>query len=336
MTNEAVLITGASGEIGYSLIEHLIGAEQLEIVTLDLKPLNNPAGVCHYQADMLDAATLKTIFDNHNIQHVFHLAALLSSAGERDPFRAHRVNVEATVSLMRQCCASSSSMDSPIRFVFPSSIAVYGVSSSQRAHPVREDESLHPQTMYGLNKFSIEGVGRYLSSPSIAARGRLDFRSLRFPGLLSADSLPSGGTTDFASEMIHAACQQQPYECYISPHITLPFLTMPDAIHALINLWHQEEPTLTARIFNVFGFSLSPRDVETLLAEHSLNPRISYQVDRKRENITLAWPEALDDSLARKVWGWLPTLNKLAAFQEYLIPTIQKRYQSSLSPSNTL
>ena len=213
-----VLITGAGGEIGHGLVTRIAAAGS-PIITLDVNVLERPlARRAEFTGSINDVGLLDRILAEFEVDRVFHLAALLSSRSEFTPVAAHHVNVEGTLNLLEFAQRQGESHGRPVTFVYPSSIAAFGLpdpATKARAARVREDEYAHPQTMYGCNKLYCEQLGDYyakhykqLSADAIA---RVDFRCVRFPGLISAVTLPSGGTSDYAPEMIHAAAKRERY-----------------------------------------------------------------------------------------------------------------------------
>src|SRR5262249_53085404 len=192
---------------------------------------------------ILDNNLLERILAEFEVDLIFHLAALLSTRAEFTPMAAHHVNVEGTLNLLEFAAREGDSHGRSVVFVYPSSIAVYGLpdlDTRSKAARVREDDWNKPNTMYGCNKLYCEQLGRYYAKHykqlSEAIRPRVDFRCVRFPGLISAVTMPSGGTSDYASEMIHAAAKQEPYACFVRPDSRIPFMAMPDAVEALLKL----------------------------------------------------------------------------------------------------
>ena len=245
MRKPVILITGAGGEIGHGLVTRL-SAAGAPIITLDVTPLDAtlaPHVTREFSGSITDTALLDRILAEFELERVFHLAALLSTRSEFTPVTAHHVNVEGTLNLLEFAQRQGESHGRPVVFVYPSSIAAYGVpdlASKHRAARVREDDFTHPTTMYGCNKLYCELLGHYyarrykqLSADAIA---RVDFRAVRFPGLISALTTPSGGTSDYAPEMIHAAAQGKPYACFVRPDTRIPFMAMPDSVTALLRL----------------------------------------------------------------------------------------------------
>jgi threonine 3-dehydrogenase len=154
----------------------------------------------------------------------------------------------------------------------------------------------------------------------------VDFRAVRLPGLISASTTPSGGTSDYAPEMIHAAAQGRPYACFVRPDAQIPFMSMPDAIDALLALAAASRERLGQTAYNVRAFAPTADEIRAEVLRAFSNARISYQVDPKRQNIIDTWPADVDDSAARRDWGFSPAFDFARAFRDYLIPTIKDRY----------
>jgi nucleoside-diphosphate-sugar epimerase len=332
-----VLITGANGEIGHGLITRLASDGSRPIITLDLTALDpslKPLVRREFTGSILDHTLLERILAEFEIELIFHLAALLSTRSEFTPVTAHQVNVEGTLQLLEFAQKEGESHGRRVVFVYPSSIAAYGLpdaATRARAGAVREDEWNQPRTMYGCNKLYCEQLGRYYARfyKQLAAEplaGRLDFRCLRFPGLISAVTVPSGGTSDFAPEMIHAAAQGEPYKCFVRPDTRIPFMTMPDGIDALLQLAAAPAERLSRTAYNVRAFNPSAEDVRDVVLRAFPGADIGYAVDLKRQGIVDSWPSDVDDSAARQDWGFNPRYDFARAFEDYLIPTIRGRW----------
>ena len=189
-----------------------------------------------------------------------------------------------------------------------------------------------PATMYGCNKLYCEHLGRYYSEhyKQLAAEnlaGKVDFRSVRFPGLISAATVPSGGTSDYAPEMLHAAAQREPYACFVRPDTRIPFMAMPDAVDALLRLAAAPRPSLTRSVYNVGSFSPSAEQIRARVVAAFSGAEISFAPHEKRQRIVDSWPADVDDSAARRDWGFAPRYYEARAFSEYLVPTIRERYR---------
>jgi threonine 3-dehydrogenase len=222
----------------------------------------------------------------------------------------------------------------PVVFFYPSSIAAYGlpsVAAKADAGKVKEDDFNQPTTMYGANKLYCEHLGRYYGRhyKQLAAgppTGKVDFRCIRFPGLISAETLPSGGTSDYAPEMIHAAAAGQPYACFVRPDTRIPFMTMPDAIDAIVRLVRAPREALSRTVYNIGAFAPTAAEVGAIVHRAFPDAAMSSEVDEKRQRIVDSWPVDVDDSAARRDWEYLPQHDLASAFGDYLIPTIRMRY----------
>ncbi|MGH9370683.1 MAG: NAD-dependent epimerase/dehydratase family protein, partial [Vicinamibacterales bacterium] len=332
-----VLITGAGGEIGHGLIDRLSADSHRAIVTLDLSRLDNaiaPLVDREITGSILDRPLLERVLAEYQVELVFHLAALLSTRSEFTPLAAHQVNVEGTLNLLEFAQHEAESHGRPVIFLYPSSIAVYGLpdlETKERSGKVHEDQWTHPTTMYGCNKLYCEQLGNYYARhfkqlAAESASGRVDFRCVRFPGLISAVTMPSGGTSDYAPEMIHAAAKGEPYEAFVRPDTRIPFMAMPDGVDALIRLAAAPRGRLTRTAYNVAAFNPSAEEVRGVVAEAFPGVEITWDVDAKRQGILDTWPADVDVRAARQDWGFAPRYDFEHAFAEYLIPTIRERY----------
>ncbi len=335
MRKPVTLITGASGEIGHELITRLAASGSV-LITLDVTPLDPLiARLVSRQlvGSVTDTSLLERVLSEFEVDRVFHLAARLSTRSEFTPTTAHYVNVEGTLNLLEFAQRQGESHGRPVLFVYPSSIAAYGLSdlaTKARAGGVREDEYTHPVTLYGCNKLYCEQLGRYYSRHykqlSADVTRRVDFRAVRFPGLISAETVPSGGTSDYASEMIHAAARGEPYACFVRPDTTMPFMAMPDGVEALLKLASAPRAGLTRTEYNVRAFSPSASEIRDVVLKAFPEATVTYHVDEKRQAIVDSWPADVDDSAARRDWGFEPMYDFERAFRDYLMPTIRRRY----------
>lgn len=338
MRKPVVLITGANGEIGHGLIDHFARAGKTNILAFDLRPLDErlqPLVTATVAGDILDTALLQKLADEYEIREIYHLAALLSTRSEHAPELAHRVNVEGTLNLLKLAQDQSRAARRSVLFLFPSSIAVYGlpsVDAKQRAGQVREHEWTTPSTMYGCNKLYCEQLGCYYSdhyrqlAPEAGASG-LDFRAIRFPGLISALTMPSGGTSDYAPEMIHAAAQGKAYSCFVPERAQIPFMAMPDGVKAILKLAATPIEKLSQRVYNIGAFSPTAGEIRDRVLAAFPDASISFSTDRPRAAIVDSWPSDVNDSAARRDWGWSPDYDVDRAFDEYLIPAISEHYR---------
>ena len=333
----SVLITGASGEMGHGLIARLAAAEpDRPVVTLDLNPLAAelaPKVRQQFVGSILDRELLDRVLAEYEVDRVFHLAALLSTRSEFSPALAHKVNVEGALNMLVFAERQGESHGRPVVFFYPSSVAAFGLpdlAAKAKAGKVREDEYNFPTTMYGANKLYCEHLGRYYGRhyKQLAADklGKVDFRCIRFPGLISAATVPSGGTSDYAPEMIHAAARGEPYACFVRPDTRIPFMTMPDAVEAILRLADAPRGLLSRTVYNIGAFAPSAGEVEEVVRAAFPGAAITTQVDVKRQGIVDTWPADVDDTAARRDWRHAPAHDLRSAFHDYLIPSVRKRY----------
>jgi threonine 3-dehydrogenase len=335
MRKPVVLITGAGGEIGHGLVTRL-AQSGVPIITVDLSRLDASLASLvtrEFTGSITDLGLLDRVLAEFEVDRVFHLAALLSTRAEFTPVTAHHVNVEGTLNLLEFSQRQGESHGRPVTFIYPSSIAAYGLpdlETKARAGAVTEDQYAHPRTMYGCNKLYCEQLGhyyaRYYKQLSADAIARVDFRGVRFPGLISAMTAPSGGTSDYAPEMIHAAAKGEAYDCFVRPDTTIPFMAMPDAVDALLTLAAARRDRLTRSAYNLTAFAPSASAIRDIVVAAFPAAAIGFKVDAKRQGIIDSWPAAVDDSAARRDWGFEPQYDFDRAFSEYLIPTIRQRY----------
>ena len=335
MREQSVLVTGACGEIGQALVQSL-SKQSSHIVTADLVPL--PEAIKnlsseHFQGDLVNRIK---IFYDYDFDVIFHLAASLSSKAEVATEEAHHINVEGTMQLLMLAAYKSEKLKKAVKFLFPSSIAVYGFPNRAAKHAagnVKEEQCNTPHTMYGCNKLYCEKLGMYYSlycgqhhldpvPPTM-----LDFRAIRFPGLVSAFTTPSGGTSDYGPEMLHSAAAGNPYSCFVDADTRISFMAMPDAIKSLMRLTDAPRESLSAQVYNIAAFSLSAGDFRQRAMAAFPEAKITFEPNPRRQGIVDSWPEDVDDSRARQDWGWKPDYDSDKFFDVYFLPEINKRYQ---------
>lgn len=335
MSEQLVLVTGACGEIGQALVQGLAQRGGFRIVTSDLMPLPEAIRSLsseHVQGDLV--YKIKTFYD-YDFEIIFHLAASLSSKAEVATEEAHRINVEGTMQLLMMAAHRSEKYRKPIKFLFPSSIAAYGfpdLETKCRAGRVQEDAWNTPHTMYGCNKLYCEKLGIYYSryhgqrhldpNPPVM----LDFRAIRFPGLISALTLPSSGTSDYGPEMLHAAAQGKPYTCFVRADTKISFMAMPDAIKSLLLLTEAPRASLSHNVYNIAAFAPTADEFRERALKAFPGAHITFEPNPRRQGIVDSWPEDVDDSLARAEWGWKPDYDADAFFDDYFLPEIRRRY----------
>lgn len=332
---QAILLTGAGGEVGHGLIHALSEASDTPIVAFDLRPLDETlASRCHavFTGDIRNPFALSEIMARYEITEVYHLAALLSSTGERNPDLAHEVNTQGTMNLLRLCAQQGQATGRSVKFIYPSSIAVYGLPSEaekRRAGAVREDQYLTPITMYGVNKLCCEHLGRYYSEHYRLLAGGdasapIDFRCVRYPGLISPHTAPSGGTSDYGPLMLHAAARGEQGVCFVDEDARLPFMLMADAVAATLAL--AQADTLGQRIYNVASFAPRAGEIAAAISEHFPSFRVRYEINPSRAGIVASWPADVDRSAAARDLD-LPLDREFErVLAEELVPIVRKMY----------
>lgn len=335
MSVKNVLITGACGEIGQALVQGLAQKGGYQVVAADMMPLPESIKSLvaeHVQGDLVNKVK---IFYDYDFDIIFHLAASLSSKAEVATEEAHRINVEGTMQLLMMAAYRSEKYKKEVKFLFPSSIAAYGmgcIETKKAAGRVKEDEYNTPQTMYGCNKLYCEKLGMYYSRYNgqrhldVNPPVMLDFRAIRFPGLVSAFTLPSGGTSDYGPEMLHAAAQGKPYSCFVREDTRISFMAMPDAIKSLLMLTDVPRKKLSHTVYNIAAFALTAGEFRDRAVKAFPNAKITFEPNPRRQGIVDSWPEDVDDSLARADWNWKPDYDVDAFFDDYFLPQIRKRY----------
>jgi threonine 3-dehydrogenase len=338
MRKEVILITGANGEIGHGLITFLGQKSHVQIVAMDVQPLDEilkPYCERFIQGDILDTMLLGRMVAEFEIHTIYHLASILSTKAEYNPETGHRVNVEGTLNLLRLAVEQSTWQGHSVKFIYPSSIATYGLPSLEiknKIARVKEQEWLMPVTMYGCNKLYCEHLGRYYAfyyRQLAADRGKyaIDFRALRFPGLISATTMPTGGTSDYGPEMLHHAAQGLPYACFVRRDTCLPFMVMPDAVKALLQLEAAPKERLTQVVYNITSFNPTAQDINNIVKKAFPKAEITFAPHQNRQAIVDSWPSDVDDTAARNDWDWQPDFDQDRAFNEYLIPAVRDRYR---------
>jgi nucleoside-diphosphate-sugar epimerase len=335
MSEKQVLVTGACGEIGQALVQGLSKHGGYKIVTADFAALPDSIknlSAEHVQGDLV--YKIKNFYD-YDFDIIFHLAASLSSKAEVATEEAHRINVEGTMQLLMLAAYRAEKYNKAVKFLFPSSIAAYGLPDIQTkkiAGMLKEDEWNIPHTMYGCNKLYCEKLGmyygKYFGQKHLDANPptMLDFRALRFPGLISALTLPSSGTSDYGSEMLHAAAQNKPYTCFVREDTKISFMAMPDAIKSLLMILDVPREKLSSNVYNLAAFAITADEFRQRALQAFPDAKITFESNPRRQGIVDSWPEDVDDSLARADWNWKPDYDVNRFFDDYFMPEIRKRY----------
>ena len=320
MNKKVILITGSNGEIGKSLIDKL--SKNNTIIALDVNH-NSKSNIETIKGSILDNNILNKINNKYKLSEIYHLAAVLSTKAQKNPSFSNEVNYNGTINLLEIARLQAKKYNHSIKFFFPSSIAIYNILNSDLNNNINEKDNINnPITEYGKAKLKCEKIGieKYL------IKG-VDFRCIRFPGIISAISRPTGGTSDYAPEMIHAAFLNEKYNCFVNNKTILPFIAMPDAIDAIIKLMNTSKENIKSKIYNVTSFSPSVSDLEIKIKEFFPNFKLSYDIDKNRQKIVDSWPNFINDTLAREEWGWSSNLNFDNFFINYINPNLKEYYK---------
>ena len=304
-----ILITGGAGQVGSDLIK-LFHANDAEVSVFDLVPAPEdlPAGVDWRRGDITDASELDEYVKQRRPDIIFHLAALLSAIGEKMPHRCYRVNMNGTHNVLE----AARLFDVP-QVMYASTIAVFGPGLPD---PVQDDVPLQPTTMYGVTKVAGELLGAYYKQ-----RWDVDFRGVRFPGLINA-GIPGGGTTDYALFMYVDGIRYGHYECFVGPQSKVPMMYMPDALRAMVELSEADGDKLSRSIYNIAAMSPTAEEFAGAVRKRVPDVELTFRVDPKRQAILESWPCVLDDSAARRDWNWNHEYD-LETMSDDLVPKIR-------------
>ena len=295
MAKEKILVIGASGQIGVELtlaLRKIYG--NAAVIASDLREENDLLkGTGPYVSmDVMNKEMLHVQVIRQGITQIYLLAAILSATGEKNPHLAWSLNMQSLLNVLDIAKEEKLS-----KVYWPSSIAVFGPTSPKINCP--QQTVIEPITVYGISKYAGEFWCNYYHQ-----RYGVDVRSLRYPGLISYKSAPGGGTTDYAVEIFHEALESKKYQCFLNEDTYLPMMYMPDAIRATIELMEANASKISVRTsYNISGMSFSPKEITAEIKKHIPEFAISYKEDY-RQAIANSWPQSIDDSVARKDWGW--------------------------------
>ena len=294
MKNEKILIIGAGGQLGTELTQglwSLYGKEN--VIATDIKDPQGILSQANFEIlDVLKQKHLYEFIDKNKVTQIYHLAAVLSATGEKNPKFAWHLNMDGLVHVL------DAAVEYKVRKIYwPSSIAVFGPSTPRTNTP--QDTIMDPTTIYGISK----QAGERWCDWYFRKHG-VDVRSLRYPGLIGYKSKPGGGTTDYAVDIFFKAITDKKYECFLKPDSYLPMMYMDDAVKATLDL--MEAPTEKVRVrssYNIAAMSFCPSEIAREISRHIPDFEITYKPDF-RQSIADSWPQSIDDSPARKDWGW--------------------------------
>jgi nucleoside-diphosphate-sugar epimerase len=314
-----ILVTGATGQIGSELTMELrkrYNGENIVAAGHKRKPDGKllKSGPFEY-VDVADKENIEKVVNKYEVDTIYHLAAVLSAVGEENPQFAWHVNMDGLYNVLeiaRECCIA--------RVFWPSSIAVFGLGAPRVNTP--QDTVLTPRTMYGVTKVAGELLCNYYFS-----RFGLDVRSIRYPGIISSETPPGGGTTDYAVEIFYEAIKKKQYTCFVREDTVLPMMYMPDCIKATIDLMEADSSRVKHRTsYNVAAISFSAGELTAEIKKHIPGFRCEYKPDF-RQKIADSWPMSIDDSIARVEWGWEFTYD-LASMTKDMIEKLSKKFSA--------
>jgi nucleoside-diphosphate-sugar epimerase len=313
-----ILVTGAVGQIGSeltTLLRKKFGNDNVLATGRKTKPsealLNS--GPFEY-IDICKRETIEKVVKDYDIDTIYNMAAILSAIGEEKPLLCWDVNINGLYN-----CLEVAREHSMVRVFVPSSIAVFGPETPRDNTP--QETILKPKTMYGTTKVAGELLGDYYFR-----RFGLDVRGVRYPGIISNETLPGGGTTDYSVEIFYEAIKNKKYTCFLKEDTVLPMMYMPDCIKGTIDLMETDISKLKHHCdFNMASMSFSAGELASEIKKHIPDFKVSYKPDF-RQKIADTWPKSIDDSAARKEWGWKPSYN-ISSMTKDMLEKLCKRYK---------
>ncbi|KAM7449543.1 hypothetical protein ABFA07_002674 [Porites harrisoni] len=310
-----ILITGSLGQLGRGLAKILrekYGRDNIIMSDIAKASWDVLESGPYIYADILDFKNLQSIVVNERIDWLVHFSAILSAVGEQNVSQALQVNVEGVHNIFELCRRNN------LRLFCPSTIGAFGPETP--SNPTPDLTIQRPKTIYGVAKVHMELLGEYYHH-----KFGLDFRSARFPGVISADTAPGGGTTDYAVHIFHEALRQGKYNCYLRKDTRMPMIYLPDCLRATVELLEAPSENLKMRTYNINAISFTPEELANEVRKFIPRLEMAYEPD-ERQAIADSWPQVLEDSNARKDWGWQHEydLNAMTiAMLEALAPTVK-------------
>jgi len=307
-----ILITGSEGQVGAKLVEAFVKRYGYEnVLASDLKPANQIKDRQYVELNVLDKPQLAKTINDFRPNTIVHLAAILSGKGEENPVLAYKINETGLYNVF------DLALERKLSVFIPSTIAVFGPTTPAEDTP--DVVTTKPETVYGMTKVFMELLGNYYFN-----RYGLDFRTIRYPGVVSADP-PGGGTTDYIIEMFYAAAQNQSYQSFLSENTALPMMHIDDLIDGTIQYMEVESSKLTDRIYNMSAFKVTPKETE--MAIRKINPsfRSTYLSDF-RQRIADSWPNSINYNAATRDWKFMPKYRSVDDLAEPLLKEIQAKF----------
>ena len=315
MKKESILITGAGGQIGQVLTKALQKKHGIDaVLTSDVRRFEN--GKKRFEIlDVLDKEHMGELVTEYGITQIYHLAAILSAKGEKHPQFTWKINMEGLFNVLEVA------RDAGVEKVFhPSSIAAFGPNTPKINTP--QDAPATPTTVYGISKLA----GEYWSNYFFLRFG-VDVRSLRYPGIIGHETMPGGGTTDYAVDIYHAAVKGEAFECFLKEDTALPMIYMDDAIRATLELMDAPKERITIRdSYNLAGMTFTPKEIANAIRNEIPDFQITFKPNPLKQSIAESWPQSIDDAQARKDWGWQPRFD-LKKMTRDMILNLRSQYK---------
>jgi len=317
---EKILVTGAMGQLGTELtpaLQNIFGVSNVistDIMSNEKSALSGPFELLN----VIDKDTLVKIIRRHKITQIYHLAAILSANAELNPLQSWDINMKGLSNVLE------AAREMHIKKIYwPSSIGIFGQDTPKINTP--QFTIMNPSTVYGISKLAGEQWCAYYNQ-----KYGVDVRSLRYPGLISYNTPPGGGTTDYAVDIYYYAIDNRPYICYLNKNTELPMMYIPDAVRATIELMEAERSKLKViTSYNIAGMSFTPEEISLVIQKQINSFKIEYQPDF-RQKIADSWPKSIDDTYAQRDWGWTPSY-ELETMTQDMLTNIMKRRQAAMS-----
>ena len=313
MISETILIIGANGQLGSVLTKELQKIHgKKNVIASDIFLDTDFDGIFEV-IDATDLNAIKAIINKYSIKEIYHLAAILSAKGEEKPLSTWDLNIKMMLNVFEV-----SRLNNVNKVFFPSSIAVFGDQAPLLNTP--QSSFLNPATVYGISKAAGENWAQYYFT-----KYGLDIRSIRYPGIIGYQSMPGGGTTDYAVDIYHSAVKNEKFSCFLNSDTKLPMMFMNDAIRSTIELMQSPIENIKIRTsYNLTGMSFSPSEIYNEIKKSYPNFKIEYNSDF-RQKIADKWPKSIDDKEARNEWGWKPEHN-LSSMTLIMLEKLKEKY----------
>lgn len=311
---DRILITGGGGQLGQVLSKALADFFGIDnVIVSDLNPVPTWSG--QYEIlNVMDKERIEKLVKHYKITQIYHLAAILSATGEKNPQLTWQVNMDGYLNILE----AARTLPQIEKVFFPSSIAVFGAGID--LNMAGQDIPLIPSTVYGISKAAGENWSKYYYD-----RYGVDVRSIRYPGIIGYQSPPGGGTTDYAVEIYHYAVRNETFSCFLEKDTRLPMIYMEDAIRATLELMSASPEDVKVRTsYNLNGMDFTPAEIASSIKEFIPGFEVIYNPD-ERQKIASSWPQRIDDQSARKDWKWAPQFD-LKMMTEDMLKNLRNRY----------